>query len=72
MRLSARLTLAMTVLVAFTVAAIGLLAYYNIGRAVVPSGLTRLAYQAKARLGAYESALRVFRSEMLSARPPPA
>ncbi|MCD0417474.1 response regulator [Rubrivivax sp. JA1024] len=72
MRLSARLTLAMTVLVAFTVAAIGLLAYYNIGRAVVPSGLTRLAYQAKARLGAYESALRVFRNEMLSARLLPA
>ncbi|PZA11183.1 hybrid sensor histidine kinase/response regulator [Rhodopseudomonas palustris] len=72
MRLSVRLTLAMTALVACTVAAIGLLAYYNIGRAVVPSGLTRLAYQAKARLGAYESALRVFRNEVLAARLLPA
>ena len=35
MRLSVRLTLAMTVLVACTVAAIGVLAYYNIGRAAV-------------------------------------
>ncbi|WP_047307380.1 ATP-binding protein [Rhodopseudomonas palustris] len=72
MRLSVRLTLAMTALVACTVAAIGVLAYYNIGRAVVPSGLTRLAYQAKARLGAYESVLRIVRNEVLSARLLPA
>ncbi len=72
MRLSVRLTLAMTVLVACTVAAIGVLAYYNIGRAAVPSGLTRLAYQAKARLGAYESVLRIIRNEVLSARLLPA
>ncbi|ACE99145.1 multi-sensor hybrid histidine kinase [Rhodopseudomonas palustris TIE-1] len=72
MRLSVRLTLAMTALVACTVAAIGVLAYYNIGRAVVPSGLTRLAYQAKARLGAYESVLRIIRNEVLSARLLPA
>ncbi|RED38301.1 multi-sensor hybrid histidine kinase [Rhodopseudomonas thermotolerans] len=72
MRLSVRLTLAMTALVSCTVAAIGLLAYYNIGRAVVPSELTRLAYQAKARLGAYESVLRIVRNEVLSARLLPA
>ena len=49
MRLSVRLTLAMTALVLSAVAAVGLLAYYNIGRAVVPAGLIRLADQAKAR-----------------------
>jgi signal transduction histidine kinase/ActR/RegA family two-component response regulator len=72
MRLSVRLTLAMTALVVCAVAAVGLLAYYNIGRAVVPSGLTRLAYQAKARLGAYEAILRVVRNEVVSARSLPA
>jgi len=72
MRLSVRLTLAMTALVVCAVGGVGLLAYYNIGRAVVPSGLTRLAYQAKARLGAYETFLRVVRNELLSARLLPA
>ncbi|MBI5131147.1 MAG: response regulator [Rhodopseudomonas palustris] len=72
MRLSVRLTLAMTALVLCAVAAVGVLAYYNIGRAVVPAGLTRLAGQAKARLGAFDSILRVLHNEILAARTLPA
>jgi len=66
MRLSVRLTLAMTVLVLCAVAAVGLLGYYNVGRAVVPTGLVRLAGQAKARLGAIETIFRTLRSDILS------
>ncbi|WP_322514679.1 ATP-binding protein [Rhodopseudomonas palustris] len=72
MRLSVRLTLAMTALVLCAVAAVGVLAYYNIGRAVVPAELARLAGQAKARLGAFDSILRVLHSEILAARTLPA
>jgi signal transduction histidine kinase/CheY-like chemotaxis protein len=72
MRLSIRLTLAMTVLVLSTVAAIGLLGYYNVGRAVVPSGLMRIASQAKARLGVIDTILRTLRNEMQSVRSMPA
>ncbi|WP_245258284.1 hybrid sensor histidine kinase/response regulator [Rhodopseudomonas palustris] len=58
----------MTALVLCAVAAVGVLAYYNIGRAVVPAELTRLAGQAKARLGAFDSILRVLHNEILAAR----
>jgi len=68
MRLSVRLSLAMTALVLSAVAAVGVLAYYNVGRAVVPSGLMQLAGQAKARLSGFESILRIVRNEILSAR----
>ncbi|WP_022723045.1 histidine kinase dimerization/phospho-acceptor domain-containing protein, partial [Rhodopseudomonas sp. B29] len=68
MRLSVRLTLAMTALVLCTVAAFGLLAYYNIGHAVVPAGIQRLADQTKARIGAVEALLRTVRNETLGAR----
>ncbi|UZE49208.1 ATP-binding protein [Rhodopseudomonas sp. P2A-2r] len=72
MRLSVRLSLAMTALVLAAVAAIGILAYVNIGRAVVPTGLTELVGKAKARLSGFESILRVVRNEVLSARSLPA
>lgn len=72
MRLSVRLSLAMTVLVLSAVAAVGMLAYANIGRAVVQTGLTELAGKAKARLSGFESILRVVRNEVLSARSLPA
>jgi len=62
----------MTALVLCAVAAVGVLAYYNIGRAVVPAGLTRLAGQAKARLGAFDSILRVLHNEILAAQTLPA
>ncbi|KIZ45566.1 PAS domain-containing sensor histidine kinase, partial [Rhodopseudomonas palustris] len=68
MRLWVRLTLAMTGLVLCVVAAVGVLAYYNIGRAVVPNGLMQLVGNAKARLSGFESILRVVRNEVLSTR----
>jgi signal transduction histidine kinase len=71
-RLSVRLTLAMTALVLCAVAAVGVLAYYNIGRAVVPAGVTRLAGQAKARLGGFDGILRLLNSEILAAQSLPA
>ena len=70
MRLSMRLTLAMTTLVVSAVAAVGVLAYYNVGRAVVPAGLVRLAGQAKARLGAIDTLLSVVQSQLNSSRRP--
>jgi signal transduction histidine kinase/ActR/RegA family two-component response regulator len=72
MRLSVRLSLAMTALVLSVVAAVGVLAYFNIGHAVVPTGLMELAGKAKARLSGFESTLRVVRNEVLSARSLPA
>ncbi|CAN5407511.1 CHASE3 domain-containing protein [soil metagenome] len=66
MRLSVRLSLAMTALVLCAVGSVGVLAYYNIGRAVMPNGLMQLAGKAKARLSAFESILRVVRNEVLS------
>ncbi|MGP9814076.1 ATP-binding protein [Rhodopseudomonas sp. NSM] len=72
MRLSVRLTLAMTALVLCAVAAVGVLAYYNIGRAVVPAELARLAGQAKARLGGFDAILRSLHNEILAARTLPA
>jgi signal transduction histidine kinase/CheY-like chemotaxis protein len=71
-RLSVRLTLAMTTLVLATVAAVGLLAYYNIGRAVVPAGVQRLADQTKTRIGAIDALLRTVRNEILATRSFPA
>jgi len=68
MRLSMRLTLAMTALVLFTVGAFGLLAYYNIGPGVLPAGVQRLADQTKARIGAIDALLRTVRNEILGAR----
>ncbi|HEY8332442.1 MAG TPA: ATP-binding protein [Tardiphaga sp.] len=72
MRLSVRLSLVMTALVLSAVAAVGVLAYSNIGHAVVPTGLMELAGKAKARLSGFESILRVVRNEVLSARSLPA
>ena len=66
MRLSMRLTLAMTALVLCTVGAFGLLAYYNIGHAVVPAGVQRLADQTKARIGAIDALLRTVRSTLIA------
>ncbi|KPF94239.1 histidine kinase [Rhodopseudomonas sp. AAP120] len=68
MRLSVRLTLAMTALVLSTVAALGLLAYYNIGHAMVPVGIQRLADQTKARVGGIQALLGTVRNEALAAR----
>ena len=68
MKLSTRLMLAMTALVLIAVGAVSVIAYYNIGRTVVPTGLTQLALRAKARLSGYESILRVVRNEVLSTR----
>ncbi|MGO3928733.1 ATP-binding protein [Rhodopseudomonas pseudopalustris] len=68
MRLSMRLTLVMTTLVLCAVAAVGILTYYNVGRAVVPAGLTRLADRAEARLGAFDGILRLLQLEILAAR----
>jgi signal transduction histidine kinase/CheY-like chemotaxis protein len=68
MKLSTRLMFAMTALVLCAVGAVSVIAYYNIGRAVVPTGLTQLALRAKARLSGYESILRVVRNEVLSTR----
>jgi len=72
MRLSMRLTLAMTTLVLSAVAAVGMLAYYNVGRAVVPAGIQRLADQTKARIGAIDALLRTVRNEILAVRTFPA
>ena len=72
MRLSMRLTLAMTTLVLSAVAAVGILAYYNVGRAVVPAGIQRLADQTKARIGAIDALLRTVRNEILAVRTFPA
>jgi signal transduction histidine kinase len=68
MRLSVRLSLTMTTLVLSAVAAVGLLAYYNVGRAVVPASIQRLADQTKARIGAIDALLRTVRNEMLATR----
>ncbi|MCG6203941.1 ATP-binding protein [Rhodopseudomonas sp. HC1] len=68
MRLSVRLTLAMTALVLSTVAALGLLSYYSIGRAMVPAGIQRLADQTKARIGGIYALLGTARNEALAAR----
>jgi hypothetical protein len=68
MKLSTRLMLAMTALVLIAVGAVSVIAYYNIGRTVDPTGLTQLALRAKARLSGYESILRVVRNEVLSTR----
>jgi signal transduction histidine kinase/CheY-like chemotaxis protein len=59
---------AMTALVLCAVGAVSVIAFYNIGRVVVPTGLTQLALRAKARLSGYESILRVVRNEVLSTR----
>uniref|UniRef100_Q07V14 histidine kinase n=1 Tax=Rhodopseudomonas palustris (strain BisA53) TaxID=316055 RepID=Q07V14_RHOP5 len=72
MRLSVRLSLAMTTLVLSAVAAVGLLAYYNVGRAVVPASIQRLADQTKARIGAVEALLRTVRNEIVATRTFPA
>ena len=72
MRLSVRLTLAMTTLVVSAVAAVGVLAYYNVGRAVVPAGIQRLADQTKARIGAVDALLNTVRNEVFATRTFPA
>jgi signal transduction histidine kinase len=68
MRLSVRLTLVMTTLVVSAVAAVGVLAYYNIGRAVVPAGIQRLADQTRARIGAVDALLNTVRNEVFATR----
>ncbi len=68
MRLSVRLMLAMTALVLCTVAALGLLSYANIGHAMVPAGIQRLADQTKARIGGIDALLSIVRNETLAAR----
>jgi signal transduction histidine kinase/ActR/RegA family two-component response regulator len=72
MRLSMRLTLAMTTLVLAAVAAIGVLGYYNIERAVVPLGLERVTTQARSRLGALDAFLSSLRADTLASRTLPA
>ncbi|MFC0240191.1 ATP-binding protein [Rhodopseudomonas telluris] len=68
MRLSVRLMLAMTALVLSTVAALGLLAYYNIGRIIVPAGIQRLADQTRVRIGGIDALLGTMRNETLAAQ----
>jgi signal transduction histidine kinase/CheY-like chemotaxis protein len=72
MRLRMRLMVAMTTLVLAAVAAVGVLAYYNIGRAVGPAGVQRLADQTKARIGAIDALLSTVKNEVLGARTFPA
>ncbi len=73
MRLSMRLTLAMTTLAMSAVAAVALLSYYNIERVVVPAGLDNVASEARARLGALITFSKTaLRFEVLSARSLPA
>jgi signal transduction histidine kinase/CheY-like chemotaxis protein len=73
MRLSMRLTLAMTTLAMSAVAAVSTLSYYTIERVVVPAGLDNVASEARARLGALITFSKTaLRFETLSSRSLPA
>ena len=72
MNLSTRLTAAMIALVLGTSAAVGLLGYYNVEAAVVPSALERVTTQARARAAEFDTYLRAVRSDVLAVRTIPA
>src|SRR4051794_9706586 len=68
MTLSTRLALAMSALVLFTAAAVGLLAYRDLASSVLPSALERLEFSVQLRANQIDAQLQQARADMFGLR----